>query len=97
MQVLTTGFWPTYKVQDIDLPKEMLDSQAQFKVRNSMSILIGRRCICCGCSCPCFTLTMAVICADFFIVRRRVPLNLEIALWVTSALLTPVCPPAGVL
>jgi hypothetical protein len=34
LQVLTTGFWPTYKVQDIDLPKEMLDSQAQFKVRN---------------------------------------------------------------
>lgn len=34
LQVLTTGFWPTYKVQDIDLPKEMLDSQAQFKVRS---------------------------------------------------------------
>jgi hypothetical protein len=33
LQVLTTGFWPTYKQQDIDLPKEMLDSQAQFKVR----------------------------------------------------------------
>jgi cullin 1 len=31
VSVLTTGFWPTYKQQDIDLPKEMLDSQAQFK------------------------------------------------------------------
>lgn len=36
-QVLTTGFWPTYKVQDIDLPKEMLDSQAQFKVRTVLA------------------------------------------------------------
>ena len=63
-QVLTTGFWPTYKVQDIDLPKEMLDSQAQFKVRNSMSMLMVRRCVSCGCSCPCSTLTVAIICAD---------------------------------
>ena len=39
LQVLTTGFWPTYKVQDIDLPKEMLDSQAQFKVRTVLASL----------------------------------------------------------
>ena len=32
VSVLTTGFWPTYKFVDIDLPKEMLEGQAQFKV-----------------------------------------------------------------
>jgi len=33
VSVLTTGFWPSYKVVDMDLPKEMVESQAQFKVR----------------------------------------------------------------
>jgi hypothetical protein len=47
-QVLTTGFWPTYKVQDIDLPKEMLDSQAQFKVRNVQALSLGGAACCTG-------------------------------------------------
>ena len=32
VNVLTTGFWPTYKATELNLPQEMIDGITMFKV-----------------------------------------------------------------
>lgn len=38
VQVLTTGFWPTYKATELALPEEMAEGVRMFKVKDALRV-----------------------------------------------------------